>query len=143
MIVLHFVCFLHFWYWKIQNLKKIFSRGYFIIKFCTFMANIKVVGLKTTKLWLFYVFCVFCIFGIEKNKILKNVFSKGYFKIVLCTFMTNFKVISLKTVKLWLFYVLCVFCIFGIEKKMKFQKIYFRKVTLKLCYVRSWQISRL
>ena len=58
------------------------------------MANIKVVGLKTTKLWLFYVLCVFCIFGIEKNEISKNVFSKGYFKIVLCTFMTNFMIVA-------------------------------------------------
>ena len=58
------------------------------------MANWKVVGLKTTKLWLFYVFCIFCIFGIEKNEISKNVFSKGYFKIVLCTFMTNFKIVG-------------------------------------------------
>ena len=58
------------------------------------MANLKVVGLKTTKLWLFYVLCVFCIFGIEKNEISKNVFSKGYFKIVLCTFMTNFKIVG-------------------------------------------------
>ena len=58
------------------------------------MANLKVVSLKTTKLWLFYVLCVFCIFGIEKNEISKNVFSKGYFKIVLCTFMTNFKIVG-------------------------------------------------
>ena len=58
------------------------------------MENLKVVGLKTTKLWLFYVLCVFAFLVFKKNEISKNLFSKGYFKIVLCTFMTNFKIVG-------------------------------------------------
>ena len=51
---------------KVEISKKIFSKGYFIIRFCTFMINLKVAGLKTTELLSFYVLCVFSIFGSKK-----------------------------------------------------------------------------
>ena len=38
---------------KFEISRKMFSKGYFIIRLYTFMTNFKVVGQKTTKLWLF------------------------------------------------------------------------------------------
>ena len=34
-------------------LKKVFSKGYFIIRLCTFMANFEVIVQKMTELWSF------------------------------------------------------------------------------------------
>ena len=48
MIVLSFVCFLHFWYWKNEISKNLFSKGYFKIVLCTFMTNFKIVGQRMT-----------------------------------------------------------------------------------------------
>ena len=38
---------------KIEISKKVFSKGYFIIKLCTFMSNFEVIGQKMTELWSF------------------------------------------------------------------------------------------
>ena len=51
--------FLLFLYQKIQNLKKVFSKGYFIIRFFTLMANFEVISQKMTELWSFWVLSVF------------------------------------------------------------------------------------
>jgi len=45
------------------------------------MTNFKVAGIKTTKLWLFYILCVFFIFGIEKFEIPKKLFIKVTLKL--------------------------------------------------------------
>ena len=104
MVVLGFKCFFAFFVLKNSKFQKnIFSKGYFIMRFCTFMANFEVIVQKTTELWSFYVLSVFCIFCIEKFEISKKLFSKGYFIIKLCTFMTNFEVIGQKMSELWSF----------------------------------------
>ena len=46
---------------KVEISKKIFSKGYFIIRLCTFMANFRVASQKMTKLRSFF-FCVFFAF---------------------------------------------------------------------------------
>ena len=75
MVPLCFVYFLHFWYWKIKNLIKMFSKDYFGILQCMFMTNFEVVSSKMTELWLFYILSIYCIFGIEKFEISKkNIF---------------------------------------------------------------------
>ena len=102
MVVLGFKCFCIFSIEKFKISKKVFSKGYFIIRLCMFMANFEVIGQKMTELWSFQVLSVFCIFCIEKIKISEKIFSKGYFRIRYSTFMTNFKVISKKLTELWL-----------------------------------------
>ena len=72
MVPLCFVYFLHFWYWKIKNLIKMFSKDYFGILQCMFMTNFEVVSSKMTELWLFYILSIYCIFGIEKFEISKK-----------------------------------------------------------------------
>ena len=45
-----------FWIFCIANSeisKKVFSKGYFIIRLCTFMANFEVIGQELTELWSF------------------------------------------------------------------------------------------
>ena len=53
MVVLGFKCFWIFCIEKFEISKKVFSKGYFIIKLCTFMSNFEVIGKKMTELWPF------------------------------------------------------------------------------------------
>ena len=131
MIVLGLKCFFCiFGIENFENSKKLFCKGYFIIRLYMFMTKFEVISQKMTELWLFLVLSVFCIFCIEKFEISKKIFSKCYFSILKCTFMTNFETIGKKMTKLWSFQVLSVFCIFCIEKfeisKKIFCKGYFR-----------------
>ena len=100
MVVLGFKCFCIFCIEKLEISKKVFSKGYFIIRLCMFIANFEVIGQKMIELWSFKVLSVFCIFCIKKIEISKKVFSNGYFIIKLCTFMANLKGVALKTTNL-------------------------------------------
>ena len=84
----------------------------------------------------------FCIFSTEKIKNLKIVFSTGYLKIILCMFTKKFKAVAWKFVSYSCFKFFCFFAFLAL-KKLKFSKLHFLKVTLKLCYVCSQRNLRL
>ena len=122
-----FCVFLHFWYWKIQNFKKIN-----FLKLMVMYVHDKFQGFRSKNNWLMFVLHFVCFMHFWYWKIwnLKKYFFKGNFLIMLCTFMTNFKVAGSKMTKLKLFYVLCIFCIFSNKKVKISKKKYFLKATL-------------